>query len=84
MPSINMSDSMEYTIDFSPFLHFLQNHFYINASASIISLGIGTNSVQALPKYEIKQVGYSSLTYSFWMYSYFEENGTKYQVIKGT
>ncbi|MEM4068091.1 MAG: hypothetical protein QXV17_14660 [Candidatus Micrarchaeaceae archaeon] len=70
--SINTTNEMSYIVHFSPFLHFLQNNGYIPSTISIIRLGIGSEFGG----------GISPLTYSFWMYSYFMENGKKFQVIQ--
>lgn len=74
IPSINMNGNMSYVVNISSFLSFLVNNGYVPSSSSIIRMGIGSEFGTG--------DGATSVYYSFWMYSYFILNGTKYQVVQ--
>ena len=77
-PSIVVQNKMSYTIDFTPFLSYLQNNSYIPYNVSIVRLGIGSEFAVSGSVSSV----YNTPEYNFWLYSYFVLNGTKYQIIQ--
>jgi len=75
-PNISTKATMTYVVSLSSFLHFLQLHSYINSSEYVVREGIGSEFGSQF------EYGSFFTTYSFWMYSYFILNGTKYQVVQ--
>jgi hypothetical protein len=77
VPTIPISNSMNFEVNFVPFLSFLSSHSYISSNVSIVRLGIGT-------EYAISTLShpYNFATYFLWIFSYFMLNGIKYQVIQ--
>lgn len=73
IPSITLQNSMSYTINIATFLSYLEKNSYIPPSYIMVRLGIGS---------EFGSIYSPTESYSFWMYTYFILDGTKYQVIQ--
>ena len=73
--SLFNNSSASVNISFTPFLKYLQGMSLISPAQSIIRLGIGS-------EFSYVNIGQSSMYYSFWLYSYFILNGTKYHIIQ--
>ena len=73
--SLFNNSSASVSISFTPFLKYLQGRSLISPAQSIVRLGIGS-------EFSYVTIGQSNIYYSFWLYSYFIVNGTKYQIIQ--
>ena len=68
-----LNTSMTCLLSFAPFISYLESRNIISPSWSIVRIGIGS---------EYGTQSSNFISYSFWMYSYFILNGTKYQVVQ--
>ena len=68
-----LNTSMTCLLSFAPFISYLESRNIISPSWSIVRIGIGS---------EYGTQSSNLINYSFWMYSYFILNGTKYQVVQ--
>ena len=80
VPNINFTNSMSYKVNFSPFFKYLLKTQDIETGLSIARFGIGSEFSYniILKNNHLENLAY----YSFWLYSYFIINGTKYQIIQ--
>ena len=80
VPNVHFNSSMSYKVNFVPFLKYLEVNRYITPNLTIVRCGIGSEfgSQLTLLNNHVENLA----DYSFWMYSYFILNGTKYQVVQ--